>query len=335
MSGLELLARAVVAMVLAFVAVALLRRTALGLLLSDRPNERSLHERPTPRLGGLGMVVAVAAVVAPATSGPVGAVLLCALALVVVSLVDDARALPVPVRLTAHLAAAGVAAWILWPGAPAWVIALLALAIAWMGNLYNFMDGSDGLAGGMGAIGFAAHAVAAQAFGAEGLALACAALAGASTGFLGQNFPPARVFMGDAGSVPLGFLAAALGALGAVEGAWPAWFPVLVFSPFILDASVTLLRRAAARERLWAAHRSHYYQRLVLAGWSKRRLALSMFGLMALASASALAARREVFLLQCGTLLVWAAIYVLLLVAIDRFAPRLGAQGSRGSVTPR
>jgi UDP-N-acetylmuramyl pentapeptide phosphotransferase/UDP-N-acetylglucosamine-1-phosphate transferase len=253
-----------------------------------------------------------------------------------VSLFDDARALPVLVRLAAHLAAAGVAAWTLWPGATVGAVVVLTLAIAWMSNLYNFMDGSDGLAGGMAAIGFAAHAAAAQAFGAESLALACAATAGASLGFLGHNFPPARVFLGDAGSVPLGFLAAALGAVGAVEGAWPAWFPVLVFSPFILDATVTLLRRAAARERLWAAHRSHYYQRLVLAGWSKRRLVLGGYLLMALAAASALFARRQGFLLQCGTIVVWAAVYLLLLVAIDRLAPCLGAKRTRGdSGTPR
>ena len=80
--------------------------------------------------------------------------------------------------------------------------------------------------------------------------------------FLAFNVPPARMFMGDVGAVPLGFPAAALGALGIALGRWPAWFPVLVFLPFVADATVTLARRALAGERVFEAHRGHYYQRL-------------------------------------------------------------------------
>ena len=162
------------------------------------------------------------------------------------------------------------------------------------------------------------------------LASASAAVAAASGAFLWHNFPPARVFMGDAGSIPLGFLAAAFGLAGWRAGAWPVWFPALVFSPFIVDASLTLARRLAARERVWEAPRSHYYQRLVLSGWSPRRLALAGYGLMAAVGASALAVRREGFLLQCGTIIAWAAVYALLLVAIDRRAPRKGLGGGPG-----
>ena len=196
------------------------------------------------------------------------------------------------------------------------------LTIAWMTNLYNFMDGADGLAGGMSCLGFTAYALAAWAFGDVALASASAAVAAASAAFLWHNFPPARVFMGDAGSIPIGFLAAAFGLAGWRAGAWPAWFPALVFSPFIVDASVTLARRLAARERVWEAHRSHYYQRLVLSGWRQRRLALAGYGLMAAAGVSALAVRRGGFLLQCGTIIAWVAVYALLLVAIDRRASR-------------
>jgi len=76
------------------------------------------------------------------------------------------------------------------------------------------------------------------------------------------NRPPARMFLGDVGAVPLGFLAAAFGIAGVAGGQWPLWFPVLVFLPFIADATVTLARRVVARERFWQSHRSHYYQRL-------------------------------------------------------------------------
>src|SRR5207253_2182443 len=110
-------------------------------------------------------------------------------------------------------------------------------AVAWMTNLFNFMDGADGLAGGMAVIGFGALAVAAHATGATVVALAAAAIASANIGFLAHNFPPARVFLGDAGSIPLGFLAAAL--IGLASGdevqlgillGWSAVYPALLFA---------------------------------------------------------------------------------------------------------
>jgi UDP-N-acetylmuramyl pentapeptide phosphotransferase/UDP-N-acetylglucosamine-1-phosphate transferase len=197
------------------------------------------------------------------------------------------------------------------------------VAIAWVTNLFNFMDGADGLAGGMAAIGFAACAWAAIHSGDTALAGTCAAIASASVGFLRWNFPPARVFLGDAGSIPLGFLAAALGAYGAVRGTWSLAFPVMVFSPFIVDATVTLLRRLVGGEKVWRAHRSHYYQRLVLAGWPRRRLAVASFALMAGAGASALVLERVGAMLQCGIIFFWAALYALLLVSIDRTTRRM------------
>jgi UDP-N-acetylmuramyl pentapeptide phosphotransferase/UDP-N-acetylglucosamine-1-phosphate transferase len=95
--------------------------------------------------------------------------------------------------------------------------------------------------------------------------------------------------MGDAGSILLGFLAGALGLLGIARGLWPVWFPVLVFSPFIADASVTLIRRLFRGERIWEAHRSHYYQRLVQLGWGHRRTALVEYLLMAIVATLAVA----------------------------------------------
>jgi UDP-N-acetylmuramyl pentapeptide phosphotransferase/UDP-N-acetylglucosamine-1-phosphate transferase len=151
------------------------------------------------------------------------------------------------------------------------------------------------------------------------LALACCALASASVGFLIHNFPRARVFMGDAGSIPLGFLAGCFGTYGVIAGVWPVWFPLLVFSPFIVDATFTLAKRALRREAVWRAHRSHLYQRLVLAGWSHRRLALSAYALMAAAALSALAAARSEPMVQCGMIAVWVVAYLLLLYASGRF----------------
>ena len=197
---------------------------------------------------------------------------------------------------------------------------LAILALVWMTNLFNFMDGSDGLAGGMAAIGFGALGIAAFHAGSLPLALAAVSISAASVGFIAHNFPPARVFLGDAGSVPLGFLAAALGLHGAVTGAWPAWFPVVAFSPFIVDASVTLARRMLRGEPFWRAHRTHYYQRLVLGGWTRRTLALRGYALMLVAAASALLALGSGAQARFGIILVWAGAYALLFLAIERRA---------------
>ncbi len=102
---------------------------------------------------------------------------------------------------------------------------------------------------------------------------------------LAFNAPPARLFMGDVGSVPLGFAAAALGALGVALGRWPPWFPLLVFLPFVADATVTLARRTLAGERVYEAHRGHYYQRLWQMG-AGHRGTLAVYAALAVATAS-------------------------------------------------
>ena len=294
----------------------LLRR---GRLPMDHPNERSLHATPTPRSGGLGIMAGVSmAAVLLAGIGLLQAALsivLAAFVLAAVSVLDDVRGLPVALRFLAHFVAA--TACLLALGLTGWALLVGTLAVVWMTNLYNFMDGADGLAGGMAAIGFGALALAAWRGDAPELAIFCTAIAAAALAFLRFNFPPARVFMGDAGSIPLGFLAATLGILGWRQGVWPWLFPVLVFSPFIVDASVTLSRRGLRGEKIWQAHRSHYYQRVVLLGASHGQLALAAYVLMlataALAFALLLLPQRTVWLL-----ILWAATYLLILMAIDR-----------------
>ena len=309
--------------IVAWLLVIVLLRSPLAQRLIDRPNERSLHAEPTPRVGGIAVVLAAVPIAAWMAGEPLALVLAWAVALAAVSLADDYRSLPVVIRLAAHLLAAWAATLEL--GAAAAISVLVAFAIAWMTNLFNFMDGADGLAGGMAVIGFGAYALAAHAAGASALALVSIAIASASAGFLAHNFPPARVFLGDAGSVPLGFLAGALGFAGYAQHAWPAWFPVIVFSPFIVDASITLLRRIARGERVWRAHRTHYYQRLVLSGWSSRKLALCAYAWMTACAAAALAAREEGPLLQRGIILATTAAYAVLLIAIDRHLRPRGA----------
>jgi UDP-N-acetylmuramyl pentapeptide phosphotransferase/UDP-N-acetylglucosamine-1-phosphate transferase len=142
------------------------------------------------------------------------------------------------------------------------------------------MDGADGMAGGMALAGFLAYGVAAFLAGELVFARVFLAFGGAAGGFLIFNFHPARVFMGDGGSIPLGFLFAVWGVAGALKGIWSPLFPVVVLAPFWVDATVTLLRRVLRGESFWKSHRTHYYQRVVQMGWGHRRTALLWYGAM-------------------------------------------------------
>lgn len=296
------------------IALALLRRS--GSLPADRPNARSLHRGAVPRGGGLsvwiGWCAALVWLPGPRPWLPP------LIALVAVSLIDDRRGMSAPLRLLVQVAAAIAWLWLAGP-LPDWLVsALMIVAVVWMANLYNFMDGSDGLAGTMAVIGFGSFALAASWAG-SAPAATLLALAAAVAPFLLANWPPARVFLGDVGAVPLGFLAAVFGIEGWRQGWWPAWFPLLVFLPFIADASTTLLRRAVGGQRLWEAHRDHYYQRLVRLGFGHAGT-LALYGaLMAGAAASALAALARAPQTGVYLLLEWAAAMALLFAAVDHY----------------
>jgi len=315
----------------ALLAVWWLARSRLSSRLLDRPNSRSLHEVPVPRTGGLGLHAGALlgiTIIAPRLP----AVLWIAFAaLMLVSFIDDVRGIPAPWRLLLHLAACAWFAAALAGGNDLLVTAAAALAIAWMANLYNFMDGSDGLAGGMALSGFFFYGVAAWLAGNTEFALVNFSIAAAAAAFLVFNFHPARIFLGDAGSVPLGFMAAALGLLGWLQRDWTWWFPLLVFSPFIVDASVTLARRLLRRDRVWQAHRDHYYQRLVRLGWGHRGTALAEYALMFACGVLALAALALPAAMQAATLAAITLVYLLLITVIEHSWRRRGANAEMGN----
>jgi len=289
-------------------------------LMLDRPNERSLHARPVPRSGGIAIAAGVAACAAASDAEAlqgVGTILAVAAALAVISLLDDILTLPALVRLAAHFAAAGAVLGLGIGVAEPALFVILVLAIAWYANLYNFMDGSDGLAGGMTVLGFGAYAWVAHQAGHGAIATASAGIAVATMAFLLVNFHPARLFMGDVGSVPLGFLAGALGVLGWRDGAWPMWFPVLVFAPFVCDATLTLVKRLLRRERVWKAHKDHYYQRLVRMGFGHRATAWIEYAFMAGCAAIALYVRTAEPATQAGALGAAAAVLIAVAAWID------------------
>jgi Fuc2NAc and GlcNAc transferase len=259
------------------------RRVALARGILDSPNERSSHVNPTPRGGGIAIVVSsLAGMIVLAALGYMDARLAYALcgggaAVALVGHLDDRGRIGIGGRFAVHI---GAAIWaVVWLGGMteihwgdsvirmSYAGSLLAvLGIVWALNLFNFMDGIDGIAASQavfmsvaGAV-FALFAAMSNATPAAGLVLA-----GASIAFLMRNWPPARIFMGDVGSGYLGFTLAVIALAAMRERAvmLPVW--LILGGVFFIDATVTLLRRLARRERIYEAHRSHAYQ------WQARR----------------------------------------------------------------
>lgn len=212
-------------------------------------------------------------------------VLAAALFIAAISLRDDFKSLGAGLRFACHFAAAGVvvgtlgafrgldlpfmATWML-PGGLA--IALTVVWIVGLTNVYNFMDGIDGIAGGQGVVAGVAWLIAGLAFGATTTAFLGVVLAAGCAGFLIHNWSPAKIFMGDVGSAFLGFLFAVVPLVAMNEvpdfvGMWPL-FAGLVVWPFVGDGFLTFVRRLRNGEKVWEAHRSHLYQRLTRTGWS-------------------------------------------------------------------
>jgi UDP-N-acetylmuramyl pentapeptide phosphotransferase/UDP-N-acetylglucosamine-1-phosphate transferase len=294
------LAPPIVAFLTALAGAWIYLRLAPALAL-DVPNQRSSHSRPVPRGGGLvivaGFLLGLGAWLASggglsprALGWLAGAVLVAS-----VSFVDDLRSLPAIPRLLTHVLGAVI---LTLAGVQERELPLLiALPLAFvyitvLTNVYNFMDGIDGLASAQAIVAGLALSIAGSQIHNPLVAVGGGLLAAASAGFLVFNVPPARLFMGDVGSTFLGFSFAGLsllGNLGVGGGRLPPEFGVVVLAPFLFDSLVTLLRRILRGERWYAAHRSHYYQRLVQRGLSHAQVTSLYAGLAILAAAAALA----------------------------------------------
>jgi UDP-N-acetylmuramyl pentapeptide phosphotransferase/UDP-N-acetylglucosamine-1-phosphate transferase len=272
----------------------------------DHPNERSSHKHPTPRGGGIVVVAVLVAafwVIQVATDAPLWRLALLTaalLALAAISWFDDRRGAPVWLRLLVQLIAIGIGlvAIGIEPlaqrlGVPAWLLGIpLALAWMWFVNLYNFMDGIDGITGVETAcIGVGLVALAVVTLGSvAGQALMGLALAGAAIGFLVWNWHPARIFLGDVGSVPLGYIVGGLLIQAVVAGHWAAALILPLY--YLADATIVLLARALSGQKPWEAHKSHFYQRAHQGGLSHGQVSACIAAvnvvLIALAAAAAL-----------------------------------------------
>jgi Fuc2NAc and GlcNAc transferase len=248
----------------------------------DRPNERSSHSHPTARGGGIAVLMAFVLLSAFAVdvTWNVALIVLAGLMLAVVSFVDDLKSLPQLLRFGAHTGAALVALYALYPGrtvvhSRGIVAGVTTIGFLWITgytNAFNFMDGINGIAAmqivttgiGTALIGFAAGGTLDH----PAITLSLV-LAGAGAGFLPHNFPRARMFLGDVGSVPIGFYLAVLAFWLARDFGW--WLLCafgLIHGNFVVDTAVTLARRIWRGERWFEPHRDHFYQRLVRTGKS-------------------------------------------------------------------
>ena len=288
----------------------------------DIPNERSLHTQPTPRTGGVALLAGAGAGMfttwqqgyAVADTSTIVAILTLAL----LALVDDRHNLGAGLRLLVQTVV--VAALLYFnrlPDTPAMLLPIALLFLVWMINLYNFMDGMDGFAAGMAGIGFGTYALLAWQAGHMEFALGCAIIAAAAAGFLLLNFPPARLFMGDSGSTVLGLLAGVVILQAHVAGILPLWLGMLVFSPFIVDASITLAARVLRGERFWMPHKSHYYQRLVQLGWGHRWTVLAEYTLMMACSGTAVVTAGKTIYAQTAIITVWSILYLIIMRLIS------------------
>ena len=237
----------------------------------DCPNERSSHQVPTPRGGGIaviGSTLLAWAVFARTELVPSGVfgIVLGAVLLAAVSWFDDLRGLSPIVRLLAQAAAVAVGILVLPGPRDLFYLAAIGLVWIWWINLFNFMDGIDGLAGTeAAAIGAGLLLFAGVGAGADpALRTLAAAVTGAAIGFLVWNWSPARIFLGDIGSVPLGYVLGFLLLDLAARGRWT--IAVILPLYFLADATITLVRRLLRGERVWQAHREHFYQHAVRRG---------------------------------------------------------------------
>ncbi|MFT3892584.1 MAG: glycosyltransferase family 4 protein [Anaerolineales bacterium] len=286
---------------ISYLLVYLIRQYAERRRIIDHPNERSSHTIPTPRGGGLAIVVLVTVTglwfINDAILSHALVYLVCALIIAYLGWRDDVHSLPTSVRFIVQGIVAAVSILglgyfksvtiplfgVLPLGAVGVVITFL--WIIGLTNAYNFMDGIDGIAGGValaGGLGWMLLTTNAHSPFAFWISLAIAA---SSLGFLGHNWSPAKIFMGDVASTFLGYTFAVLPLLSSDKSGDALMLGTLLMWTFIMDAGVTFIRRAIKGEKVLAAHRTHLYQRLVIGGYSHQKISVLYISLTLLAGA--------------------------------------------------
>ncbi len=318
------------ALLLSFLMTGAILRYSLHRSLLDMPTDRGSHEVPKPRLGGVAIVLSFSLAILTARVagfdplpgfGSKAGILGAAAIIAVVGLIDDLRGLDAKLKLAAQLAATAIviASGVVMDEVMVPLIGTVSLGpaaipvtVIWITaiiNFYNFIDGLDGLAAGVGMIAAVFLVLLGFAVGDPALGIAYAAVAGALFGFLRYNFPPAKIFMGDCGSTFIGFTFAVLSIAGARHGV-PPFVTILLMGGVLVDAALTLARRMIQRKKIFTAHRTHYYQRLTDLGLSHKQVTLLEYFIAALLGGSAflLVSGEDAFI--PGLAVIWTGFFL-------------------------
>jgi UDP-N-acetylmuramyl pentapeptide phosphotransferase/UDP-N-acetylglucosamine-1-phosphate transferase len=316
------------------ITVYLVLRFSEKLGLSDVPNHRSSHQEPTPTGGGLGIFLSLCVSLMLyfaighwgkdnwALIGLVAGILIIG----IVGFIDDRKSLRVSVRMASYLSAAIIVVVTIGPlrsidfpflGTIRFGALAVPISLIWIiavTNIYNFIDGIDGLAAGEGVLAGGFLAYIGSLTGNTQVSAIGLFVAAASLGFLLFNFPPAKIFMGDVGSTTLGFTFAAVAIIGSQNKANPIPFLVmlLLLGSFLFDGTITLVRRALKRERLYEAHRDHFYQQAVQLGYTHRPVTLSEYGLETLLGGSAILYVLGHETVRLSILLIWPFVFTII-----------------------
>jgi Fuc2NAc and GlcNAc transferase len=333
----EVLLVCAVALPLSAVVTGVVRKAALSHGVLDVPNERSSHTRATPRGGGASIVLVVSVGLAMLTAlgrirgGLAAALLVGGVAVAGVGFIDDRSSVPAHIRLAVHLMAALFATACLggfpyvWVGdrlvhLGAWGYLLAPLGIVWALNLFNFMDGIDGIAGSEAVFVLVTAGIwAALGDGTTEVSAAALLIGASSIGFLFWNWPPARIFMGDVGSGYLGYAIGVLTLATAHASRAGLWIWLILGGGFLADSTVTLVRRIGRGDRVYEAHRSHAYQWLARCWGSHKKVTVALIAL------------NLIWLLPCccfaalnPSLAAWTALTALAPVALGALAAGAG-----------
>lgn len=319
---------------LSYVGTMVLLRARVTKRFMDVPNQRSSHEIPKPRFGGIAIVGSFAVVLAIlfAVAPGMGTFLPLVLGAMIIfgaGVIDDFRSLHPAFRFSAQLLAAGIVVGFghvvegiylpLVGTIDLGVVALpfTVLFIVTSINFFNFVDGIDGLAAGSAFIAAAFIAIIAFMVGHAPLGYLCLAISGSSLGFLQFNIPPSRLFMGDSGSTFLGFCFGLIAVVGdGLAPRIPFFIPVLILSSLYLDAGLTLIMRAIRGEKIFKAHRTHYYQRLLQLGLNHKQVTALEYGLTVMLGISAIVFFKAGGFFPVFLTLCWVAIFTFLILKI-------------------
>ena len=327
-----------------WLALSLLLKHKRRVLAIDFPNWRSLHSQPTPKGGGIvivGMIILASVSLMWCLSGMDGifpVLAISALGFGAVGWWDDHHNLRIRNKLLIEFAVGVIVIWLIdlprelqfsgfaFPTLlPFLVVPIALLWITWMTNLYNFMDGVDGLVASQAIFSSIVIAGWFLLYGDIGMALFCVSLAGAGIGFLILNWSPARLFLGDVGSLTLGVIFALLALHGVAKYQMPVSAFLLLYGVFLFDATVTLGRRCLTGERWWEAHATHFYQRAVRSGVGHANVSI-----LALVGSGCLAVLGTLEMLGVGPGMLWfplgLVLAMLMMMGVRRLEQRAKSQ---------